>query len=65
VGKPATLPGVKKATGSLGKRLLAIAVLLLAGYVLLKLVIGLVAAVAWAVIAVVAVAAIVWAIRVL
>ena len=44
---------------------LAIVVLVIAAYVLFKVVIGFVAAVAWIVIAVVAVVAVVWAIRVL
>jgi hypothetical protein len=47
------------------RKLLAIAVLVLAAFVLFKIVIGLVAAVAWVVIAVVAVMAVVWALRVL
>ncbi len=49
----------------LGRKLLALVILLLAAWVLFKLVIGAVAAVAWIVIAVVAVIAIVWALRVL
>ncbi len=49
----------------LGKRALAVVVLLVAAYVLFKLVIGVVAAVAWVVVAALAVIAIVWAIRVL
>ena len=48
---------------SLPRRALAAVVLVLAAYVLLKLVIGMVTAMAWAVAAVVAVAAIVWALR--
>jgi hypothetical protein len=49
----------------LGRKLLALVILLLAAWVLFKLVIGAVAAVAWFVIAVIAVIAIVWALRVL
>jgi hypothetical protein len=49
----------------LGRKLLALGILLLAAFVLFKVVIGAVAAVAWFVIAVVAVIAIVWALRVL
>lgn len=48
-----------------GKKLLAIVVLLVAAWVLFKLVLGVVTAVAWIVVAVLAVVAIVWAIRVL
>lgn len=48
-----------------GKKLLALAVLLVAAWVLFKLVIGVVAAVAWVVVAVLAVVAVVWALRVL
>ncbi len=48
-----------------GRKLLAVAILLVAAYVLFKLVLGVVAAVAWIVVAVVAVVAIVWALRVL
>jgi hypothetical protein len=48
-----------------GRKLLAIAVLLVAAWILFKLVIGVVAAVAWVVVAVLAVVAIVWALRVL
>lgn len=47
------------------RKLLAIAVLLVAAYVLFKLVIGVVAAVAWVAVAVVAVVAVVWAVRAL
>ena len=47
------------------RKLLAVAVLVVAAYVLFKLVLGFVAAIAWIVIAVVAVAAVVWAVRVL
>lgn len=50
---------------ALGKKLLAIAVLLVAAWVLFKLVLGFVAAVAWILVAVLAVVAVVWALRVL
>jgi hypothetical protein len=49
----------------LGRKLLAIAVLVIAAYVLFKIVLGFVAAVAWIVIAVIAVVAVVWALGVL
>jgi hypothetical protein len=47
------------------RKLLAVAVLVVAAYILFKLVLGFVAAVAWIVVAIVAVLAVVWAIRVL
>lgn len=47
------------------RKLLAVAVLVAAAYVLFKLVLGFVAALAWVVVAVVAVIAVIWAIRVL
>ena len=47
------------------RKLLAVAVLVVAAYVLFKLVLGFVAAIAWIVVAVVAVFAVVWALRVL
>ena len=47
------------------RKLLAVAVLIVAAYVLFKLVLGFVAAIAWIVIAVVAVIAVFWAVRVL
>jgi hypothetical protein len=48
-----------------GRKLLAVGVLVIAAYVLFKIVLGFVAAVAWIVIAVVAVVAVVWALGVL
>ena len=48
-----------------GKKLLAVLVLLVAAWILFKLVLGVVAAVAWIVVVVLAILAIVWAIRVL
>ena len=47
------------------RKLLAVAVLIVAAYVLFKLVLGFVAAIAWIVVAVVAVFAVIWALRVL
>ncbi len=47
------------------RKLVAVAVLVVAAYVLFKLVLGFVAAIAWIVVAVVAVIAVVWALRVL
>ena len=49
----------------LGQRVLAGAVLVVAAFVLFKVVLGVVSFVAWAVIAIVAIVAVVWAARVL
>ncbi len=49
----------------LGKKLLAIAVLLVAAWILFKVVLGVVTAVAWIAVVVLAVVAVVWALRVL
>jgi hypothetical protein len=48
-----------------GRKLLAVVVLIVAAYVLFKVVIGFVAAVAWIAVVVVALIAVVWALRVL
>jgi hypothetical protein len=53
------------AISNLGRKLLAAAVLVVAAYILFKLVIGVVASVAWIVVAVVAVVAVIWAVRTL
>lgn len=50
---------------SLGKRAVAALVLLIAAWILFKVVIGIVTAVFWVVLAVAAVVAVIWAIRVL
>jgi hypothetical protein len=50
---------------SLGKRAVAALILVLAGWILFKIAIGIVTAVFWAVLAVVAVIAVIWAIRTL
>ena len=47
------------------RKILAVAVLVVAAYVLFKMVLGFVAAAAWIVVAIVAVLAVVWALRVL
>jgi hypothetical protein len=47
------------------RKVLAVAVLLVAAYILFKVVLGFVAAIAWIVVAVVAVFAVIWALRVL
>jgi hypothetical protein len=50
---------------SLGKKALALLVLLVAAYILLKVVIGFVTAIAGTLVIIVAIVAVVWAIRVL
>jgi hypothetical protein len=52
-------------SSSLGKRALALIVLLVAAWILFKVVIGLIAATATIIVAVLAVVAVIWAIRVL
>jgi hypothetical protein len=56
---------MREAAGDLGRKALALLVLLVAAWILFKVVIGVVAAVAWIVVVIVAIAAIVWALRVL
>jgi hypothetical protein len=51
------------ALAGLGGKIVAGGVLLLAAYVLLKIVIGVVAAVAWTVVAIIAVVAVLWALN--
>jgi hypothetical protein len=48
-----------------GKKLLAIGVLLVAAWILFKVVIGVVATIAWVAVVVLAIVAVVWAIRIL
>ena len=48
-----------------GRKALALGVLLLAAWVLFKVVLGFVATIAWIAVAVLAIAAVVWALRVL
>ncbi len=50
---------------SWGARLLAVVVLAVAAWILLKVVIGIVTAVAWTVAVIVAIVAVIWAVRVL
>jgi hypothetical protein len=47
------------------RKVLAVAVLLVAAYILFKVVLGFVAAVAWIAVVVIAIVAVVWALRVL
>jgi hypothetical protein len=56
---------MKEQAQSFGKQVVALLVLLVAAYVLFKIVIGFVAGVVWLLIVVLALAAIVWALRVL
>ena len=56
---------MKEAASNAGSKLLAIGVLLIAAYVLFKLVIGFVTSIAVIAVAVLAVVAVIWALRVL
>jgi hypothetical protein len=56
---------VEKTGPSLASRALAVVVLLIAAWVILKVVIGIVAAVAWTVVSVLAIVAVIWALKVL
>ena len=56
---------VRQGASDLGRKAIALVVLLIAAYVLFKLVIGFVAAIAWVLVVVVALVAVIWAIRVL
>jgi len=55
---------MREAASEAGKKGLALLVLLVAAWILFKLVLGVVTAVAWVVVAVLAVVAIIWAARV-
>ncbi len=54
-----------EALSQAGRKLLALGVLLLAAYVLFKIVLGVVTAIAWIAVVVLAVVGIVWALRIL
>jgi hypothetical protein len=54
-----------EAISDIARKGLAVLVLVVAAYILFKLVLGFVAAIAWIVIAIVAVIAVIWALRVL
>jgi hypothetical protein len=54
---------MRESLSNVGAKALALVVLLVAGWILLKVVIGVVAFVAWAVVAVVAVIAVLWALN--
>jgi hypothetical protein len=56
---------MREAASNAGRKLLAIAILALAGFLLFKAVIGTLVAVLWVVVAIVAVVAVIWAVGVL
>jgi hypothetical protein len=56
---------MRQMASDIGRKALAVLVLLVAAYILFKLVLGFVAAVAWIAVAVLAVIAVIWALRVL
>jgi hypothetical protein len=56
---------MRESAGDLGRKALAVLVLVLAAWILFKVAVGVVAAVFWIVVVVLAIAAIVWALRVL
>ena len=56
---------MREATSGAGRKLLAVGVLLLAAYLLFKIVIGFVTSIAVVAVAVLAVVAVIWALRVL
>ena len=56
---------MREMASDVGRKLIAVAVLLVAAWLLFKVLIGVVATVAWIVVAVVAVVAVVWAVGVL
>jgi len=62
MGKPARR-GVGDLARDTGKKMVAVGVLVLAAYILFKVVLGFVTAVAWIVVVVVAIVAIFWAMR--
>ncbi len=61
----ANLQGVGELASTALKKLLAVGILLLAAWLLFKLVLGFVATIAWILVAVLAVFAVIWALRVL
>ena len=56
---------MREAASNAGRKVIAIAILALAGFLLVKAVIGTVVAVLWIVVAIVAVVAVIWALGVL
>jgi hypothetical protein len=53
------------AASDIGKRAVAVTIVLVVAYLVLKLVIGLVASIAWIVVGAIAVLAVIWAVRTL
>ena len=56
---------MRETASNLAKKVLAVAVLLLAAFLLFKVVLGIVSTIVWVAVAVIALVAVVWAIRVL
>jgi hypothetical protein len=56
---------MREAAGDLGRKAIAVLVLLVAAYILFKVILGVVAFLAWVIVVALAIAAIVWALRVL
>ena len=54
-----------EAISSAGRKVLAVGVLLLAAWILFKVVLGFVTAIAWVAVVIIAIVAVVWALRVL
>ena len=54
---------MRESAANLGTKAIALAVLLVAAWVLFKVVIGVVAAIAWTVVAIIAVVAVLWALN--
>lgn len=66
-GRPrsAKIGDMGEALSDIARKALAVVVLVVAAYILFKMVLGFVAAIAWIVVAIVAVIAVIWALRVL
>jgi hypothetical protein len=54
---------MSESLSNIGGKLVALVILLIAGWILLKIVIGVVAFVAWTIVAIVAVIAVIWALN--
>jgi hypothetical protein len=65
LGPSAKLTCMGQALSDVARKALAVAVLVVAAYVLFKIVLGAVLGIAWVVLAVLAVVAVIWALRVL
>jgi hypothetical protein len=61
----ARMDGMQEALSDAARKVLAVAVLLVAAYVLFKVVLGFVSAIAWIAVVVLAIVGVVWAIRTL